>query len=176
MTGVLDYATRHLGLPRGTILTITILVSLTQFAVIPLAAKLSDRIPRIRIYAAGAIGVLVSAVPMFLLIDTASYFWTVVAALVASTFMSIMSGPQAALFAELFTPEMRYTGASLGYQISAVLGGGLAPFVMVLLLEWTGTSMSVSLYIVALAVVALFSIASSPGGPGYGRTALVRPS
>jgi hypothetical protein len=70
-----------------------------------------------------------------------------------------MYGPQAALFAELFAAEMRYTGASLGYQISAVLGGGLAPFVMVLLLESTGTSMSVSGYIIALAVIALGSIA-----------------
>ncbi|QTD97567.1 shikimate transporter [Streptomyces cyanogenus] len=52
---------------------------------------------------------------------------------------------------------MRYTGASLGYQIAAVLGGGLAPFVMVLL-ETTGTSMAVSGHLVALAVIALLSI------------------
>ncbi|WP_398922920.1 hypothetical protein [Streptomyces sp. I6] len=53
---------------------------------------------------------------------------------------------------------MRYTGASLGYQIAAVFGGGLAPFIMVLLLEATGTSMAVSAYITVLAVVALGSI------------------
>ncbi len=81
---------------------------------------------------------------MFLLIDTGSLLWLAVGTFVASCFLSIMYGPQAALFAELFTPEMRYTGASLGYQIAAVLGGGLAPFVMVLLLETTGTSMAVA--------------------------------
>jgi len=53
---------------------------------------------------------------------------------------------------------MRYTGASLGYQIAAVVGGGLAPFIMVLLLDSTGTSMSVSAYIIVLAVAALASI------------------
>jgi hypothetical protein len=53
---------------------------------------------------------------------------------------------------------MRYTGASLGYQIAAVFGGGLAPFVMVLLLEATGTSMAVSAYIIGLGVIALISI------------------
>ncbi|MFC0109173.1 MFS transporter [Kibdelosporangium aridum] len=158
-TGVLDYATRHLGLPRGPVLTITILVSLTQFVVIPLAAKLSDSVPRIRIYAFGAVGIMIWAIPMFLLIDTGNYFAITVSSFIASTFLGIMYGPQAALFAELFTPEMRYTGASLGYQISAVLGGGLAPFIMVLLLESTGTSLSVSAYIIVLAVIALFSIA-----------------
>lgn len=159
LTGVLDYATRHLGLPRGPVLTITILVSLTQFVVIPLAAKLSDSMPRIRIYAFGAVGIMIWAIPMFLLIDTGNYFAITVSSFIASTFLGIMYGPQAALFAELFTPEMRYTGASLGYQISAVLGGGLAPFIMVLLLESTGTSLSVSAYIIVLAVIALFSIA-----------------
>ncbi|MCE7007876.1 MHS family MFS transporter [Kibdelosporangium philippinense] len=159
LTGVLDYATRHLGLPRGPILTITILVSLTQFVVIPLAAKLSDQVPRIRIYRFGAVGIMVWAVPMFLLIDTGNYFAITISSFIASTFLGIMYGPQAALFAELFTPEMRYTGASLGYQISAVLGGGLAPFIMVLLLESTDTSLSVSAYIIVLAVIALFSIA-----------------
>ncbi|QWF84544.1 MFS transporter [Amycolatopsis sp. CA-230715] len=159
ITGTLDYTTRHLGMARGPVLTVTILVSLTQLAVIPWAARLSDRIGRLRIYAAGTIGLLLWAVPMFLLIDTASLGGLAIGSFVGSIFLSVMYGPQAALFAELFTPEMRYSGASLGYQISAVAGGGLAPFIMVLLLEWTGTSMAVSAYIMALAAIALGSIA-----------------
>lgn len=158
LTGVLDYTTRELGMSRTTVLTATLIISCSQLAIIPLAASLSDRIGRIRIYAFGAVGLLVWAIPMFLLIDTGSLPLLVVASFVGSLFLSIMYGPQAALFAELFTPEMRYTGASLGYQISAVVGGGLAPFIMVLLLESTGTSLSVSAYIIVLAVVALASI------------------
>ncbi|MEU2184486.1 MFS transporter [Streptomyces thermolilacinus] len=158
ITGVLDYATRELGMERGAVLMVSLCVSLTQLGLIPWAASLSDRVGRLRVYAFGAVGLLVWAVPMFLLIDTASLLWLAVGTFVASCFLSVMYGPQAALFAELFTAEMRYTGASLGYQISAVLGGGLAPFVMVLLLEATGTSMSVAAYIMVLAVVALASI------------------
>jgi hypothetical protein len=96
---------------------------------------------------------------MFLLIDTATIAGLLVAQLVGATFLSCIYGPQAALFAELFRPEVRYTGASLGYQVAAVLGGGLAPFLMVLLLEATGTSLAVSGYIMVLAVIALLSIA-----------------
>ncbi|OEJ96899.1 MFS transporter [Streptomyces thermolilacinus] len=158
ITGVLDYATRELAMERGAVLMVSLCVSLTQLGLIPWAASLSDRVGRLRVYAFGAFGLLVWAVPMFLLIDTASLLWLAVGTFVASCFLSVMYGPQAALFAELFTAEMRYTGASLGYQISAVLGGGLAPFVMVLLLEATGTSMSVAAYIMVLAVVALASI------------------
>ncbi|MEU3451389.1 MFS transporter [Streptomyces thermolilacinus] len=158
ITGVLDYATRELAMERGAVLMVSLCVSLTQLGLIPWAASLSDRVGRLRVYAFGAVGLLVWAVPMFLLIDTASLLWLAVGTFVASCFLSVMYGPQAALFAELFTAEMRYTGASLGYQISAVLGGGLAPFVMVLLLEATGTSMSVAAYIMALAVLALVSI------------------
>ncbi|MFI8998059.1 MFS transporter [Streptomyces sp. NPDC053542] len=159
ITGVLDYATRELAMQRTAVLTVSLLVSLTQLALIPAAAALSDRIGRLRVYTLGAIGLLVWAIPMFLLIDTASLALLAVGTFVASCFLSIMYGPQAALFAELFSAEMRYTGASLGYQISAVLGGGLAPFLMVLLLEASGTSMAVSGYIMVLAVIALGSIA-----------------
>ncbi|MFC6065828.1 MFS transporter [Streptomyces ochraceiscleroticus] len=159
ITGVLDYATRELAMQRTAVLTVSLLVSLTQLALIPASAALSDRIGRLRVYTLGAIGLLVWAIPMFLLIDTASLAWLAVGTFVASCFLSIMYGPQAALFAELFSAEMRYTGASLGYQISAVLGGGLAPFLMVLLLEASGTSMAVSGYIMVLAVIALGSIA-----------------
>lgn len=158
ITGVLDYTTRELDMKRSAVLAVSLCVSLTQLVLIPAAAALSDRVGRIRVYAFGAVGIAVWAVPLFLLIDTGSLLWLAVGTFVASCFLSIMYGPQAALFAELFTPEMRYTGASLGYQIAAVFGGGLAPFLMVLLLEATGTSMAVSAYIIGLSVIALVSI------------------
>ncbi|MGW6737323.1 MFS transporter [Streptomyces sp. NPDC055013] len=158
ITGVLDYTTRELGMKKSAVLTVSLCISLTQLVLIPAAAALSDKFGRIRIYAIGAAGIALWAIPLFLLIDTGSLLWLAVGTFVASCFLSIMYGPQAALFAELFTPEMRYTGASLGYQIAAVLGGGLAPFIMVLLLETTGTSMAVSGYIIGLSVIALLSI------------------
>ncbi|ESQ03773.1 MULTISPECIES: MFS transporter [Streptomyces] len=160
ITGILDYTTRELDMERGPVLAVSLCVSLTQLVLIPASAALSDRVGRLRVYAAGAAGIALWAVPLFLLVDTGSLLWLAVGTFVASCFLSIMYGPQAALFAELFTPEMRYTGASLGYQIAAVAGGGLAPFLMVLLLEATGTSMAVSGYIIVLSLVALLSIRS----------------
>ncbi len=159
ITGVLDYTTRDLHMERGSVLTVSLLVSLTQLVLIPASAAVSDRLGRLPVYTAGALGIFLWAVPMFLLIDTKSLWLLGLGTFVTSCFLSIMYGPQAALFAELFTAEMRYTGASLGYQFAAVVGGGLAPFMMVLLLEVSGTSMAVSGYIMLLALVALASIA-----------------
>lgn len=158
ITGVLDYTTRDLHMERSSVLMVSLLVSMTQLVLIPGAAALSDRVGRLPVYTAGAVGLLLWAVPMFLLIDTRSLWLLGLGTFVTSCFLSIMYGPQAALFAELFTAEMRYTGASLGYQIAAVVGGGLAPFMMVLLLEASGTSMAVSAYIMGLSVIALASI------------------
>ncbi|GAA3830128.1 MFS transporter [Streptomyces phyllanthi] len=158
-TGTLDYATRELGLKRDPILLIALVLSVVQLAVGPSSAALSDRIGRIKVYTAGTIGLMVWAVPMFLLIDTASYAGLFVGMLVCSLFLGLMSGPQAALFTELFTPEMRFTGASLGYQFATIVGGGFAPLIMVLLLDVFGTSLAVAAYIIVLAIGALCCIA-----------------
>jgi MFS family permease len=159
ITGVLDYATRELHMNRDAILAVSICVSLTQLAVLPLAARWSDRVGRLKVYTIGCVGIGVWAVPMFLLIDTANYGLLALGTLVCSFFLSIMYGPQAALFAELFPPRTRYTGASLGYQFAGVVGGGLAPFVMVALLEGTNSVISVGLYVIVLTLIALGSIA-----------------
>jgi MFS family permease len=158
ITGTLDYTTRELGMTRSSMLVLTMVIAGLQLVTIPLAAKLSDRFGRLRVYTIGVTGLLVWAFPMFLLIDTANIAFIAVGQLVGATFLSCIYGPQAALFAELFETEVRYTGASLSYQIASVLGGGLAPFLMVLLLEWTDTSLSVSAYIVLLAAIAILCI------------------
>ena len=69
-----------------------------------------------------------------------------------------MYGPQAALFSEMFDRQVRYSGASIGYQLAAVFAGGLAPIIMVSLLDWTGTSLSVSLYMFAMAILTFISV------------------
>jgi MFS transporter, MHS family, shikimate and dehydroshikimate transport protein len=65
----------------------------------------------------------------------------------------MMYGPQAALYAEMFSARVRYSGASLGYQGASVFAGGLAPIIMVWLLDKTGTSISVSFYMLAMATI-----------------------
>jgi hypothetical protein len=70
----------------------------------------------------------------------------------------MMYGPQAALFAEMFSARVRYSGASIGYQGASVFAGGLAPIIMVSLLEATGTSLSVSVYVFVMAAITFISV------------------
>jgi MFS transporter, MHS family, shikimate and dehydroshikimate transport protein len=95
---------------------------------------------------------------MFWLVNTKSAFLITLALFIGQMFLSMMYGPQAALFSEMFSARVRYSGASIGYQGASVFAGGLAPIIMVSLLESTGTSLSVSLYVFAMAVVTFVSV------------------
>ncbi|GAA3721156.1 MFS family permease [Spinactinospora alkalitolerans] len=158
ITGILDYATRELALTRESVLLVALGLSVFQLPLMPAAAAVSDRIGRIKVYSFGIIGLFLWSIPLFLLVDTANLWVMAIGMFVCGIFLSIMYAPQAALFAELFEPEVRFTGASLGYQLSSVVGGGFAPFAMVLLLDATGSSLSVSFYLMALSAIALLSV------------------
>ena len=154
---VLSYGTKTLHLPESTMLIGILGSSAVNLALIPLFALLSDRIGRRPVYLAGAIGTCVAAFPVFWLIDTRSTFLIFLGLLVGGIANSAMYGPQAAFFAELFSAEVRYSGASLGYQIGAVLGGGLAPLIAVSLYEATGTSASTSVYLLVMGLITAVS-------------------
>ncbi|HEY2191323.1 MAG TPA: MFS transporter [Actinomycetospora sp.] len=149
----LSYGTKTLHLSETTMLIGILGSSAVNLALIPLFALLSDRIGRRPVYLAGAIGTVVAAFPVFWLIDTRSTFLIFLGLLIGGIANSAMYGPQAALFAELFSAEVRYSGASLGYQIGAVLGGGLAPLIAASLYQATGTSASTSLYLLVMGVI-----------------------
>jgi metabolite-proton symporter len=153
----LSYGTKVLKLPESTMLVGILGSSAVNLALIPLFALLSDRVGRRPVYLAGAIGTVLAAFPVFWLIDTRSTFLIFLGLLIGGIANSAMYGPQAALFAELFSAEVRYSGASLGYQIGAVLGGGLAPLIAASLYEATGTSASTSWYLLAMGVVTAIS-------------------
>ena len=159
IAGLLDYGTRILGFSKGTMLTAVLISVGTMVALLPLFAGLSDRIGRKPVYAAGAVVTGVWAFAMFPLVETGNQGLIILGMLGAVVGGAMMYGPQAALFSEMFPAHLRYSGASLGAQIANVIGAGFAPFVMVLLLQWTGSSLSVAVYIAALAVVALISLA-----------------
>jgi hypothetical protein len=71
--------------------------------------------------------------------------------------LSLMYGPQAALFAELFPVEVRYSGASLGYQVGSVFGGGCAPIIATALFARFGSSTSIALYLLVMCIISLTS-------------------
>lgn len=159
VTGLLDYTTRVLHMSRQSVLTV-VLIGMTFVAILtPAFASLSDRIGRLKVYVIGAVAVGVWAFPYFLLVDTANMLLVGTAVVVGAIFASILGAPQPALFAELFEPAIRYTGSSVAYQASSLIGGGLTPFVMVLLIGSTGTALSISVMLGLLAVLTVVSVA-----------------
>ncbi|WP_060576035.1 MULTISPECIES: MFS transporter [unclassified Pseudonocardia] len=156
--GILTYGTTTLGFTSSEILLIALCAGGTQLITIPLAGLLSDRVGRRPVYLTGAALMGAWAIPMFLLIDTANAWLVFLALLVGFTLHSLMYGPQAALYAELFPAEVRYSGASLGYQLATIFAGGLAPFIMTSLLAATGASWTVGLYLLGLAVLTFASV------------------
>jgi MFS family permease len=152
---ILDYATKHLRLSTTVVLLAILVASLVQIAALPAFAALSDRIGRRRTYLAGAVATAVWAVPFFLLVDTGQAGLLALALVIAQVSLSMMYGPQAAFFSEMFSARVRYSGASLGYQIGAALGGGFSPVIATALFAATGTTLSISAYMVVLALVAI---------------------
>jgi MFS family permease len=158
ITGILDYGTRDLGLSRSDMLIAVLISSFLQIFALPAFSALTDRVGRRPVYLSGAVLLGLWAFPMFWLIDMKSVVLITVALTIGQVFLSMMYGPQAALFSEMFSRRVRYSGASIGYQLASVFAGGLAPIIMVSLLAWTSTSLSVSFYILAMAVVTFVSV------------------
>jgi MHS family shikimate/dehydroshikimate transporter-like MFS transporter len=161
ISGMLSYGTANVGLSQTTMIMIVCLAVATQIISIPFFGSWSDRHGRRKIFLLGTVLMAIWAFPFFWLVDSGNPVVVTIAVIVGLTIHAMMFGPQAALFAEMFPADVRYFGASLGFQLASVFAGGLAPMIMVSLIEATGTSASVSVYIIAMAIitfVAVFSI------------------
>ncbi|KAA5831326.1 MHS family MFS transporter [Saccharopolyspora hirsuta] len=157
ISGLLDYGTRELGMPRQSLLAISLVSSLVGVFVIFLSGALSDRWGRRPLILVGAGLLAVWAFPFFWLVDTATVLGVAVAATVGSIGSSLTYGPLAAYLSELFEPRVRYSGASLAYQLAAILVSGGTPFIMTALLAATGSSASVSAYLLLMGLCTLAS-------------------
>jgi MFS family permease len=162
IAGVLSYATTTLGLARESVLIVSLLSSIVSIPVILWAGHASDRLGRRPLIIAGTVGMIVWAFPYFLLVDTASLFWMFIACTVGGIASSLVYGPIAAYLGELFEPHVRYSGASLAYQLASILVSGGTPFVMTALLGATGTSMSVSAFLLVMGLCTLVSVLKLP--------------
>jgi metabolite-proton symporter len=154
ITYILDYATAEVGLPQSTVLTAVLISSAAQLIALAGFAALSDMIGRRIPYMAGAalLG-LWSLFAFWPLVDSGNPGLLVLALVVAQLFLSMMYGPQAAFYSEIFTTKVRYSGASMGYQIGSVFGGALAPIIATALLAATGTSFSVGAYMAVVCAI-----------------------
>ncbi|RRO18608.1 MFS transporter [Saccharopolyspora rhizosphaerae] len=120
---------------------------------IPWASALADKHGRPKVLVFGSAGSTFWALALFPLINTANPVLVLMALIGTAVFMGLVHGPLAALFADLFSPELRYYGTSLGYQIGSVLGGGLAPTAAPGLYAAWGSSVPITGYLVAVSVL-----------------------
>jgi MFS transporter, MHS family, shikimate and dehydroshikimate transport protein len=154
---VLAYGEEELGLSEGTMLTGVIIAAAIGLVTVPLWGALSDRVGRRPLYLAGAVITTLWAFPLFGLMNTGTPILIWLSIVVGVNLgHDLMYGPQAAYFSELFGTRVRYSGASLGYQLASVFAGGLAPLIATALLAANGGNPTlVALYMMAMGLISV---------------------
>jgi MHS family shikimate/dehydroshikimate transporter-like MFS transporter len=158
---MLVYATQHSHIDRDVALDGIMIASACEFIAVPAYGALTDRIGRRPVYMFGAIMTALLAFPLFWLFDTGSTALVTLALLLVFLFSHApMYAPQGAFFSELFGTSVRYSGASLGAQLSAAVAGGFSPLIATALLPTYGPN-AIALYIILMAVITIVSVWSA---------------
>jgi MFS family permease len=152
---VFSYGTLVLGASRDLLLSGLIVTTGLGFLTVPIAGALSDRIGRRRMYIIGCVFVAVYTFIYFALLDTKVPGLIFLA--VSLSFIPVMTmyGPEAALIAEAFTPRLRYSGASIGYQLASIIAGGPAPFIATWLFASFHSTFPIGIYITICAAISI---------------------
>jgi metabolite-proton symporter len=148
-----------LNLPRVMMLSAVLISSVVAIPALIFFGALSDRYGRRHIFMAGAALESIWLFVLFPLIETRSFVCITIAIVIGQLLNAMMYGPLAALFAELFTTRVRYSGASLGYQLGSVFGGALAPIIATGILARYHSSVGISAYVATACAVSLVSVA-----------------
>jgi len=157
---VITYITTYAGQDKGPILQALLIGSVVHFVWIPIVGAVSDRVGRRPLYLAGAVGVAAWSFVFFDLVDKGGQGNLILAVVVGLMLHGLMYAPQAAFFSELFGTSVRYTGASVGYQLASIFAGALAPIIAVELLgsvEESNTT-AVALYVCVASVLTLIAV------------------
>jgi MFS family permease len=160
------YATSTLGFSRDFVLMAVMAAAVLSLVSIPLFGHLSDRIGRCRMYLIGAVATGVFGFVYFALLGTAMPVLVFAAIVLALVPHDMMYGPQAALIAEAFTPRLRYSGASLGYQLASIIAGGPAPLIATALFAYYHSGYAIAVYIAVCAGISLITTALMPDYTG----------
>jgi MHS family shikimate/dehydroshikimate transporter-like MFS transporter len=151
---IMSYATTTLGLSRGLVLNGVFLASFVALFTIPLFGWLSDKVGRKTMFYSSCAFSALFAFPMFWLLETRDPTIVVLTIVAAISFgQMVMFGIGAPWYSELFTAKLRYSGASLGFQVGAALSGGLSPLIAAALMAWAGATWPVSLFLIGCAMI-----------------------
>ncbi|HEX7199273.1 MAG TPA: MFS transporter [Dongiaceae bacterium] len=129
---------------------------------IPIAGALSDRYGRKRIYLIGSALTGIFGFVYFAMLNTGVPAWIFAGIVLSFVPHDLMYGPQAALIAEGFTPRLRYSGCSIGYQLSSVISGGPAPLIATALYAAYGSGYVIGGYIAVCAIVSIIATVMMP--------------
>jgi MHS family shikimate/dehydroshikimate transporter-like MFS transporter len=164
----ISYVTNQLSLPRSVILNAVLLSAVVGLFAIPLFGWLSDKLGRKTLFYASCTFAIAFAFPMFWLLDTRDAGVITLTILAAITFGQLIGfGVGAPWYSELFSARLRYSGASLGFQIGAAISGGLTPFAAAAFVAWTGgPTWPISVYLIALAMITLVATMAAPETAG----------
>jgi len=155
---VFTYGTTILGVSRNLLLTAVVV----SFFSIPYSGHLSDRIGRRRTYLLGAAATGVFGFVYFALLNTLVPGWIFLAIVLSLIPHDMMYGPQAALIAECFTGRLRYSGASIGYQLASVFAGGPAPLIATALFAQFKSGYAIAVYVFVCALISFVAAALLP--------------
>ncbi len=154
---VFTYGTHVLNQSRDFLLISLLIAGVVSFFTIPIAGALSDRFGRKRVYIIGSVLTGIYAFIYFALLNSLVPALIVIGIIVSFIPHDIMYGPQAALIAEGFTPRLRYSGCSIGYQLASITAGGPAPIIATALLAAYGSGYVIAGYIAVCAIISIIA-------------------
>jgi metabolite-proton symporter len=157
-TFAIAYGVTTLHLPRSEVLWAVLLAFIVAIPPVVFAGALSDRVGRRAVYLAGGLLGVFGGLLAWRLIDTGTFPMIMLGLVVGLLPTSLMAGPQPALFSELFPAELRYSGASIGYQLGAILAGGFAPMIATALMQRFHSSAWIAGYGALLCAISIVSV------------------
>jgi MFS family permease len=163
---VFAYTVGTLKMPRNFILTAVMVAAVIEFFAIPISGHISDRIGRRKMFLIGAAVTGLFGFLYFGMVDTAIPLAVFIAIAVSLIPHGMQYGPEAALIAESFTPRLRYSGSSLGYQLASIIAGGPAPIIATWLFATYKTGFAIAIFMAACAVISLVAASFMPDYTG----------